>query len=67
MVKSLPIHDLERRDVQASGDTREADSDTSTTMPQGGRGRILLSMMGLDGTVHHAAIILPASYLVCFH
>ena len=65
MVKSLPIHDLEGRDVRAPGDTGEPDSDKTTTMPQGGRGRILLSMMGFDGTVYHAAIVLPASYLVC--
>ena len=64
MVKSLPIHDLEGRDVRAPGDTGEPDSDKTTTicMPQG---RILLSMMGFDGTVYHAAIVLPASYLVC--
>jgi hypothetical protein len=64
MVRSLPIHDLEGRDAQATADTGES-ADT-TTIPQGRRGRILLSMMGSDGIVHSAAIVLPASYLVCF-
>ena len=60
MVKSLSAQDLGGRDVEAPTDG----SDT-TTNPQGGRGRILLSMVDSDGTVHHAAIVLPESYLVC--
>lgn len=66
MVKSLSTHDLEGRDVEAPANAGEFRGSDTTTIPQGGRGRILLSMMGSDGSVHHAAIVLPGSYLVCF-
>ena len=65
MLKSLPIHDLEGRDDQASSYSKECNSDTTAAIPHGGRGRILLSLMNSDGTEYHAAIVLPTSYSVC--
>ena len=57
MADSLPLHDLEGRDVQ----TPAFDSNS----PGGKRRRILLSMVGSDGITHGATIIpLPASYMV---
>ena len=65
MVESQSIHDLEGRDVEAPANAGDRNSDATTAMPQGGRGRILLSMAGSDGSMYHATIALPTSYLVC--
>lgn len=61
----LHIHDLEGRDVESPANPGDRSSDATTTMPQGGRERILLSMMALDGSMYHATIVLPTSYMVC--
>ncbi|KIM36947.1 hypothetical protein M413DRAFT_31336 [Hebeloma cylindrosporum] len=61
MTKSQPLHDLEGRDVQP-GDVN-SDAATVIDVHRGGRPRIILSLVGSDGTMHHAAILLPKSYL----
>ena len=65
MVKSQPIHDIEGRDIEAPANAGDRNSDATTTTPKGERGRILLSMVGIDGSTYHATIVLPTSYLVC--
>jgi len=65
MVKSQPIHDLEGRDVEAPANAGDPNSDATTSTRQGRRGRILLSMVGSDGSMYHVTIVLPESYLVC--
>ncbi|KIM36946.1 hypothetical protein M413DRAFT_282662 [Hebeloma cylindrosporum] len=66
----MAIHELEGRDAPRS---EPADSDT-TNVPPGGRGKILLSMLGTDGIMRHFVVVLPATYLEakamafdCFH
>ena len=59
MGDSVPLYDLEGRDVQAPMNTGESDNTR-----QGERGRILLTMVESDGTTTGAAIPLPSSYMV---
>ena len=54
------LHDFEGRDVQPPPKTEESASDSQA------RGRILLSMVGTNGMIYHAVVLLPASYLVRF-
>ena len=60
MADHLPLHDLEGRDVQAPVNAEK----TENRKGHGEHGRILLSMVGSDGTTYYAAIPIPASYMV---
>ena len=57
MAESLVSQNLEGRDVEAPAKTESESA---------GRGAILLSMVGPDWNVYHAAILLPTSYQACF-
>ena len=51
-------HDLDGRDIQPSIESAERPKSVTE------RGRILLSMVGVDEIIYNAMVLLPASYLV---
>ena len=60
MSESRPSFDLDESDTEAFTNAGEG----VATRPIPYRGTIMMSMVGGDGFIHHAAVILPASYEV---